>query len=63
MVPEQMLTKQMSLWLSESVLDVPRNLPLKVGQIGSVTAEILLVLSLCNGWVAYTHFHVKPNLG
>ena len=32
MSPEQMLPGQMSLWQLESVLDVPRNLPLKFHQ-------------------------------
>ena len=45
-----MLRGQMSPWQLESVLDVHRSLPLKFHQIRSVTAEILLTLSLC-GWV------------
>ena len=35
-----MLPRQMSPRQLESVIDVPRNLPLKFGHIGSVTAEI-----------------------
>ena len=33
-------------------------------KIGSVTAEILLTLGLCGGWlvVVYSHFHVKHTL-
>ena len=37
MSPGQMMPEQMSPWQMESVLVVPRNLPL----IGSVTAEII----------------------
>ena len=35
----------------ESVLDVPRNPPLKFIKIGPVAAKILLTLSLCGWWV------------
>ena len=59
-----MLPGQMSPLQLESVLDVHRNLPLKFHQIGSVAAEILLMLSLCGGlggWRLQSHFVVKPN--
>ena len=46
----QILLEQMSLWQLASVKDGPRNLPLKFGQIGPVTAEILLTLSLVWWW-------------
>ena len=59
MLPGQMLPGQMLLRYLKSVQDSPKNLPLKFGQIGSVTAEILQTLSFC-GW---GHFHVKPNFG
>ena len=36
--------------MSESVLDVPRNVRLKFHQIVSVTADILLTLSLYGWW-------------
>ena len=49
MWPEQMLRGQMSPWQLESVLDGPKNLPLKFGKISWVTAEILLILSFCGG--------------
>ena len=45
------LPVQISLGQSESVLDVSKNLPLKFGQIMSVTAEILLILTFFGGGV------------
>ena len=52
----------MSPWQLESVLNIHRSLRLK---IGSVTAEIMLTLSLCGvvvGWGLHSHYIVKPNL-
>ena len=59
MSPGQVLPGQILLQQLKFVKGSPRNLCLKFGQIGSVTAEILQTLSFC-GW---GHFHVEPNFG
>ena len=39
----------------------PKIVSKKFCQIGSVTAEILLGLSFCGGWVVQSHSNAKPN--
>ena len=66
MLPEQMSPRQLA-----SVKDGPRNLPLKFGQIRSVTAENKLSKSLCGGasmaymvknWASMAYMVSKPIL-
>ena len=60
MSPGQMSPGQISGEQLESVLDVLWNLRLKVwSKFGSVTAKILVTLSLCV--CMQCHFHVKSN--
>ena len=49
MSPGQVLPGQILLQQLKFVKGSPRNLCLKFGQIGSVTAEILQTLSFCGG--------------
>ena len=46
----------------ESAQGGPRNLPLKFGQIGSITAEIMLTLSLCSSGYPKS-FSYQTNFG
>ena len=55
----QMLLEHMSLWQLEYVQIGPKNLPLKFGQIGPVTAEILLIwTNVTRTNVAWTNVHL-----
>ena len=59
MSPGQILHGQMLQRQLDSVQDCPRNRLLKVGKIGSVTADI--ELSFCGWWGGvHSHFHVQP---
>ena len=62
MLPGQILPGQMSLWQLESVLDVPRNLPVKFHQNRVSNSWDIAEIEFL-WWVGVqSHFMVKPNL-